>query len=65
MGVNDTYLIDEDDDDDEDIGDQDVYMYPTYMHPNEWDAYRSTVHASKATKCEHQQYENIVEINVK
>ena len=33
MGANDTQLIDED------VEDQDVYMYPTNMHPDERDAY--------------------------
>ena len=60
MGVGDTHLINEDDDD-EDVEDQDVYMYPTNMHPDEWYAHRSVVCASKATEWEHQQYENIVE----
>ncbi|XP_059590525.1 uncharacterized protein LOC104877936 [Vitis vinifera] len=60
MGANDTHLIDKDDDDDEYVEDEDVYMYPTDMHPDERDANRSTVHASKAIEWEHQQYENIV-----
>ena len=34
MGTSDTQLIDEDDDD-ENVDDQDVYMYSTYMHPDE------------------------------
>ena len=59
MGVGDTHLINEDDDD-EDVEDQDVYMYPTNMHPDEWSAHRSAVCASKATEWERQQYENIV-----
>ena len=33
MGANDTQLIDED------VKDQDVYMYPKNMHPDERDAY--------------------------
>ena len=48
MGASDTHLIDEDDDD-EDAENEDVYMYPTDMHPDKWDAYRSTVCASKVT----------------
>ncbi|RVW41440.1 DEAD-box ATP-dependent RNA helicase 39 [Vitis vinifera] len=59
MGVGDTHLINEEDDD-EDVEDQDVYMYPTNMHPDEWSAHRSAVCASKATEWERQQYENIV-----
>ena len=47
-GASDTHLIDEDDDD-EDAKDEDVYMYPADMHPDERDAYRSGVCASKAT----------------
>ena len=39
MGANDTRLIDEDDDDNKDVDDQDVYMYPTDMHPDEREAY--------------------------
>ena len=51
MGASDTHLIDEnDDDDDDDVEDQDVYIYPTDMHPNEHDAYRFAVRASKVTK---------------
>ena len=65
MGANDTHLIDKDDDDDEYVEDEDVYMYPTDMHPNERDANRSAVHASKAIEWEHQQYENIVGSNHK
>ena len=37
-----------------------MYIYPTDMHPDEWDAYRSAIRASKATYRERQQYENIV-----
>ena len=58
MGASDTHLIDENDD--EDAKDEDMYMYPTDMYPNEWDANRFAVHASKATEWECQQYENIV-----
>ena len=49
MGTCDTHLIDEDDDDD-DAEDEDVYMYSTYMHSDERDAYRSAVRASKASE---------------
>ena len=37
-----------------------MYMYPTDMHPNERDAYRSVVRASKASNWESEQHENIV-----
>ncbi|RVX07648.1 hypothetical protein CK203_021957 [Vitis vinifera] len=46
MGARHTHVMDEDDDDDED---EDVYMYPTNMDLDEWDAYREAVRASKAT----------------
>ncbi|RVX08370.1 hypothetical protein CK203_017728 [Vitis vinifera] len=51
MGTHHTHLVNEDDDD-EDAEDEDVYMYPTDMHPNERDAYRSVVRASKASNWE-------------
>ncbi|RVX01126.1 hypothetical protein CK203_022736 [Vitis vinifera] len=54
MGTHHTHLVNEDDDD------EDVYMYPTDMHPDEQDAYRSTVRASKASNWEREQHENIV-----
>ena len=41
MGDNQRYVINEDDDDDDD--DNDVYMYPTNMHPDEQDAYKDVV----------------------
>ncbi|KAL6316429.1 hypothetical protein AAG906_018132 [Vitis piasezkii] len=53
-------MASEDDDDDEDAEDKDVYMYPTDMHPDERDAYRSAVRASKASEWEREQHENIV-----
>ncbi|RVW64943.1 hypothetical protein CK203_041844 [Vitis vinifera] len=59
MGTHHTHLVNEDDDD-EDAEDEDEYMYPTDMHPNERDAYRSAVHASKASNWEREQHENIV-----
>ncbi|RVW92896.1 hypothetical protein CK203_040495 [Vitis vinifera] len=59
MGTHDTHLVDENDDD-EDVEDEDVYMYPTDMHPDERDAYRSAVRASKSSEWEHEQHENIV-----
>ncbi|KAL6326357.1 hypothetical protein AAG906_007862 [Vitis piasezkii] len=58
MGTHHTHLVDEDDD--EDVENEDVYMYPVDMHPDERDAYRSAVRASKASKWEREQYENIV-----
>ena len=59
MGTRDPHLIDENDDD-EDAEDEDLYMYTTYMHPNERDAYRFAIRASKASEWEPQQHENIV-----
>ena len=47
MGASDTHLINENNDD-EDDEDKNVYMYPTDMHPDEWDAYRSAIRASKS-----------------
>ena len=45
-----------DEDDEENLGgDDDVYMYPTDMHPNEWHAYRETVQASKVVEWNRQQ----------
>ena len=60
MRTHHTHLVNEDDDDDEDAEDEDVYMYPTDMHPDERDAYRSVVRASKASDWECEQHENIV-----
>ena len=51
--------MDEDNDDDEDE-DEEVYMYPANMDLDERDAYWETVRASKATKWEQQQHENLV-----
>eukprot|EP00261_Vitis_vinifera_P035252 XP_019076495.1 PREDICTED: uncharacterized protein LOC100853850 [Vitis vinifera] len=59
MGTHHTHLVNEDDDD-EDAEEEDVYMYPTDMHPDERDAYRSVVRASKASNWEREQHENIV-----
>ncbi|RVW94403.1 hypothetical protein CK203_035625 [Vitis vinifera] len=59
MGTHHTHLVNEDDDD-EDAEDEDVYMYPVDMHPDERDAYRSAFRASKASKWECEQHENIV-----
>ncbi|RVX00136.1 hypothetical protein CK203_026604 [Vitis vinifera] len=59
MGTHHTHLVNEDDDD-EDAEDEDVYMYPTDMHPDERDAYRYAVRASKPSDWEREQHENIV-----
>ena len=37
-----------------------IHMYPTDMHPDERDAYRSAVRALKASNWEREQHENIV-----
>ena len=37
------------DNDEKEEGDEDVYMYPVDMHPNERDEYREAVRASKAS----------------
>ena len=50
-----THVMDENDDEDEE-----VYMYPIDMHPNEQDGYREAVHASKAIEWEQRQYETVV-----
>ena len=39
-----------DDDEEEEEGDEDVYMYPVNMHPDERDEYREAVRASKASE---------------
>ena len=36
---------------DEEEGDEDVYMFPANMQPNERDEYRKVVRASKASEC--------------
>ena len=59
MGDNQRYVIDEDDDDDDDDN-NDVYMYPIDMQPDERDAYRVVVQASKATEWDQQQHETLV-----
>ena len=60
MGDNQRYVIDEDDDDDDDDDNNDVYMYPTDMHPDEQDAYRAVVQASKAIEWDQQQDETFM-----
>ena len=45
------------DDDDEEKGDEDVYMYPADMHPDERDEYREVV-------CVHQKLVNGTEIRL-
>ena len=39
-----------DDEKEEEEGDEDVYMYPADMHPDERDEYREAVHVSKASE---------------
>ena len=36
-------IDDDDDEEEEEEGDEDVYMYPTDMHPDERDEYREAV----------------------
>ena len=43
------------DDDNEEEGDEDVYMYPTAIHPDERDEYREAVYASKASEWNQEQ----------
>ena len=52
------HIIDEEDE--ENIDDDDVYMYPTDMHPDERHAYKATVRASKANEWNRQQEEHFV-----
>ena len=47
-------LID-DDDEEEEEGDEDVYMYPANMYPDERDEYREAVRASKASELNRKQ----------
>ena len=49
MGTHDTHLVNEEDDD-EDVEDEDVYMYPTDIYPDERDAYWYAIRASKASE---------------
>ena len=39
-----------DDDEEEEEGDEDAYMYPSNMHPDERDEYREAVRASKTSE---------------
>ena len=48
MGARHTHVIDEDDDEE----DEEVYMYPIDMNPDEQDGYQEAVRASKATEWE-------------
>ena len=43
------------DDDEEEEGDEDVYMYPTNMHPDERDKYREAVRTSKSSEWNREQ----------
>ena len=42
------------------IDDDDVYMYPTDMHPNEWHAYTEVVRTLKAVEWNRKQEEHFV-----
>ena len=55
MGARHMHVMDEDNDENEE-----VYMYPVDMHPDERDGYWEAIHALKATKWERQQYETVV-----
>ena len=48
------------DDEEEEEGDEDVYMYPANMHPNERDEYREAVRVSKASKWNREQVERFM-----
>ena len=48
------------DDDEEEEGDEDVYMYPTDMHPDERDEYREVVRALKASEWNREQAEEFM-----
>ena len=54
MGGKHHTLID-DNDEEEEEGDEDVYMYPANMHPDERDEYREAVRASKASEWNREQ----------
>ena len=43
------------DDEEEEEGDEDVYIYPTDIHPDERDEYREVVRASKASEWSREQ----------
>ena len=45
----------DDDDEEEEVGDEDVYMYPADMHPDEQDKYREAVRASKSREWNREQ----------
>ena len=47
-------------DDDEEEGNEDVYMYPADMYPNERDEYREVVRASKASEWNRKQVERFM-----
>ena len=48
------------DNEEEEVGDEDVYMYPANMHPNERDEYREVVRASKASEWNQEQFERLM-----
>ena len=54
MGGKHHTLID-DDEEEEEEGDEDVYMYPANMHPDEQDEYQEAVRASKASEWNREQ----------
>ena len=45
----------DDEEEEEEEGDEDVYMYPANMHPDERDEYREAVRASKASEWNREQ----------
>ena len=47
-------------DDEDEEGDEDVYMYPVDMHPDERDEYREAVCASKASEWNREQVEGFM-----
>ena len=54
-GKHHTLIDDDDEEEEEEEGDEDVYMYPANMHPDERDEYREAVRASKASEWNREQ----------
>ena len=54
-GKHHTLIDDDEEEEEEEEGDEDVYMYPANMHPDERDEYREAVRASKASECNREQ----------
>ena len=52
-------------DDEEKEGDEDVYMYQAYMHPDERDEYQEAVRASKASEWNREQAEGFMRDKIK